>query len=340
MDKILILLLGLLAVFVAFLLFAYNQKTKLSQKKVKEHFQDDEEEDEGVEHFQDDEDEEPEHFQDDEDEEPEHFQDDEEDEGVEHFQDDEDEEPEHFQDDEEDEGVEHFQDDDEEDEGVEHFQDDDEEDEGVEHFQDDDEEEPEHFQQAGTAGANPADMKPPAAPCPPSCTKGCNPNGECLQENFECGSGSCFQQGFNQSYHQPAGAEFFQNYGVECFSNYDNGTEHFECINGIDSETGKECHQEHFDSSPMTLKLFYADWCGHCKRFKPTFDNELPKALQKANLPCKLVSVNADKSPELVKKYNVQGFPTVILENAKGQTKVYNGNRTAQDIVKFLHNNK
>ena len=38
MDKILILLLGLLAVFVAFLVFAYNQKSKLAEKKVKENF--------------------------------------------------------------------------------------------------------------------------------------------------------------------------------------------------------------------------------------------------------------------------------------------------------------
>jgi len=338
---------------------------------------DEEEEEEDTEHFQgegdgDGDGDGDEHFQDD---------DEEEEEDVEYFQDD---------DEEEEEDTEHFQDDEEEEEeDTEHFQDDEEEEEeDTEHFQDDEEEEEEdveYFQAppaestpppAGMNGSNSSGSMPTAPtttpPVPPACPSGkFDSEGKCIAQEY-------FQSGFNQSYNEPAGSEFFQNYNVrsaynnEYFQN-DNpcdacpentacptanppscGAEYFSvgtanlaraavcaaCPQDTTCMSTGVCAQEHFQNNqPKVLKLFYADWCGHCQKFKPTFDKELPMALKQSKIPCKLVAVNADKNPELVRKYNVRGFPTVILETPNGRQKIYNGNRTAQDLIKFIRSN-
>lgn len=95
---------------------------------------------------------------------------------------------------------------------------------------------------------------------------------------------------------------------------------------------------EHFEGTARkcSLKLFYADWCGHCQRFKPVFDGELSDAVKKEGLPCSLEKVDCDKNPDMAKKYNIKGFPTLIFENEKNDVVEYQGERTADAIVKFL----
>ena len=181
-------------------------------------------------------------------------------------------------------------------------------------------------------------------PAAPDCgNRGCP-----TSENF-CGTGSCFQEGFrsgafNGSYRKPAGQEFFQGYGIESFvngGNYAHFDEHFEEEGEGEAEHYENYNnnvREDFESQPITLKLFYADWCGHCKRFKPTFENELPQVIRSRQLPCKLVAINADEQPHLVKRYNVKGFPTMILEK-NGRLIEYNGDRTVSDIERFISKN-
>jgi thiol-disulfide isomerase/thioredoxin len=165
-----------------------------------------------------------------------------------------------------------------------------------------------------------------------------------------CGTGTCFQEGFrsgnfNRTYETPAGQEFFQGYGVESFTNggnYNQFNENFREESNEQNEYYENYNgdnvREDFDSQPATLTLFYADWCGHCKKLKPTFDRELPQALQRKRMPCKLQSVNADDHPELVKKYNIKGFPTMILQS-NGRLVEYNGDRTVSDIERFISKN-
>ena len=65
------------------------------------------------------------------------------------------------------------------------------------------------------------------------------------------------------------------------------------------------------------LVLFYADWCGHCKKIKPDWD-----AASKEIGNEKMIKVNVGDGTEEHKKtmseYGIQGFPTIIIfENGK-----------------------
>ena len=56
------------------------------------------------------------------------------------------------------------------------------------------------------------------------------------------------------------------------------------------------------------------------------------------NKQVNVVLVDAEKEKEKAKAANVQGFPTIILENGNDK-KEYRGARNAQSMMDFLENN-
>ena len=59
-------------------------------------------------------------------------------------------------------------------------------------------------------------------------------------------------------------------------------------------------------SSGLKLVDFYADWCGYCKKQQAVLDELSDNGFWIGKLDC-------DNNPELAKKYNVTGLPTMIL---------------------------
>ncbi len=55
--------------------------------------------------------------------------------------------------------------------------------------------------------------------------------------------------------------------------------------------------------------LFWATWCGHCRRLLPIFD-EL--AVHYAGL-IKFIKIDMDRNPGLASQYEVQSVPTMLL---------------------------
>jgi len=80
-----------------------------------------------------------------------------------------------------------------------------------------------------------------------------------------------------------------------------------------------------------TTFIFYAPWCGHCKRSMPEFE----KAADSSD---SVELVNSDENPDAVSKYGIQGFPTIIKVKSSGEIKKYSGERTADDILAFANN--
>ena len=106
----------------------------------------------------------------------------------------------------------------------------------------------------------------------------------------------------------------------------------------VENFNDEDQQKEHFyggDVSNAKLKLFYADWCGHCKRFKPVFDGELKQLVSSSNIPVKLEAVDCDRNPQMASKYNVSGFPTLILE-VNNKPIEYQGQRKSENIIQFI----
>ena len=76
-----------------------------------------------------------------------------------------------------------------------------------------------------------------------------------------------------------------------------------------------------------TVLIFHAPWCGHCKTSMPEFKKAVIQG--KGNV----VLIDSDEKPELVKKYNIRGFPTIIKEDGEKFT----GKRTSDDILSFAN---
>ena len=79
--------------------------------------------------------------------------------------------------------------------------------------------------------------------------------------------------------------------------------------------------------SGTKLVLFYADWCGHCKKIKPVWD----ETSQEVNADeVKMIKVNCgegtEKDQEIMKKYNIDGYPTII-KFVNGKPQLYRGER-------------
>lgn len=91
--------------------------------------------------------------------------------------------------------------------------------------------------------------------------------------------------------------------------------------------------REGFEGSAGNLMYFYMPECGHCKKFNPEWEKIQPM-VDNGRIPMKLNKIDGtdDANKDLVKQYEVNGFPTIILEI--GNTPhTYTGERTADAVV-------
>lgn len=56
--------------------------------------------------------------------------------------------------------------------------------------------------------------------------------------------------------------------------------------------------------------MFYAPWCGHCKKMKPEYE-QAAEAIQKDNIKGILAAVDATRENMLASRYKVKGYPTI-----------------------------
>tara|TARA_A100001015_G_scaffold265668_1_gene314268 strand:+ start:78 stop:440 length:363 start_codon:yes stop_codon:yes gene_type:complete len=88
------------------------------------------------------------------------------------------------------------------------------------------------------------------------------------------------------------------------------------------------------------LVLFYADWCGYCKKIKPMWNKTAEERKVDGKKDMHKVNVG-DKTPEqqaLMKKYNINGFPTIVMfEN--GKVKGVMNERTKEAFLSYLDKN-
>ena len=92
-------------------------------------------------------------------------------------------------------------------------------------------------------------------------------------------------------------------------------------------------------SSSYKLVMYYADWCGHCKRAKPEFA-KLGATQTIGGKVVEIQAVNPDTNPEAVEGKDIRGYPTIHLYSPKGALlQDYQGERTEEGFVEFLKQN-
>ncbi|TMW57207.1 hypothetical protein Poli38472_003132 [Pythium oligandrum] len=78
------------------------------------------------------------------------------------------------------------------------------------------------------------------------------------------------------------------------------------------------------------LVEFYAPWCGHCKKLEPVYEKVADELKGKVNV----AKVDATAHSALGKRFEIQGYPTILLLR-QGTVYKYSGPRTTEELSRF-----
>ena len=81
----------------------------------------------------------------------------------------------------------------------------------------------------------------------------------------------------------------------------------------------------------VTLKDFYADWCGPCKTQDPILED-----LSEEWTDVEFEKVNVDEQQDVANEYQVRSLPTLIVENDDGIVERFVGVTQADDLEDAL----
>jgi thiol-disulfide isomerase/thioredoxin len=85
------------------------------------------------------------------------------------------------------------------------------------------------------------------------------------------------------------------------------------------------------------LYLFKVDWCPHCKKAKPVFD-EVEKEINSRPINGYIVSfktIDCEAEPDMADKFKVEGYPTIKLVK-DGEVIEYDAKPDKEKIIEFL----
>jgi thioredoxin domain-containing protein 5 len=110
--------------------------------------------------------------------------------------------------------------------------------------------------------------------------------------------------------------------------------------------------KETFTTSPQSfasdagdgqkLVWFYADWCGHCKSMHSDWDGAADEVNNDDSVRMMKVNCGDTKKADhrqLSRKYNVTGYPTIMLLENGEVVSEYKDGRSQTDFVSYVRDN-
>jgi thiol-disulfide isomerase/thioredoxin len=104
-------------------------------------------------------------------------------------------------------------------------------------------------------------------------------------------------------------------------------------ISNISDNTQKSNISDNTQKSDISLVLYSADWCGHCKAFKPIWNDMQNEGIHGVHFEEYVQGTPVGNTK--IKEENIMGYPTIILYINDNKHE-YNGNRTPNDIKSFV----
>lgn len=89
---------------------------------------------------------------------------------------------------------------------------------------------------------------------------------------------------------------------------------------------------EKFEEDKKKVVFVFADWCGHCTRFKPTWE-KIEQVSKKTGLfDVQALNVDDKQNSAFIEQYEVSSFPTIMLFS-KGKFTKYDDERDFEKII-------
>lgn len=101
-------------------------------------------------------------------------------------------------------------------------------------------------------------------------------------------------------------------------------------------ELGDSDFDSTLEQHDTALVMFYAPWCGHCKRLKPEF-TKAAGILKDNDPPVQLAKVDCTEAgKDTCGRFEVRGYPTLKIFRNGELSQDYNGPREVNGIVKYM----